>query len=861
MIRILSRPVVSLKHVDCIRRMAPRCHSTVAVESYVNDDNNSWQHEEDDEKTKREIHRLQRLRNVGILAHVDAGKTTVTERMLALAGVVRRAGSVDDGNTTTDFLPAERERGITIQSAAISFPWGWHNHSHFHYPIHEIDNMNSSDVDIHLIDTPGHVDFSVEVNRSVAVLDGAILVVDAVAGVQAQTETVWRAMTRTTSFANNNEKDHAHEPLPCLAFINKMDQEGHHFANALESLRNKLPGANPIALQLPLFRESSSSLVAIGLCKKEEMPQGKFVGVVDLVHMRAVVYPEPPGSTVEANVPTVIPLVDADSQQPLDPTCSMTQAALKGRQDVIAALANVDEIMEECYLMEEQPSNADLNAALRRATLARDVLPVLAGAALKGRGIEPLLDCVADLLPSPLDRLPPTLTQSGNQYQPTDNNNNNAPVLGHALHSQLLALAFKVVHEKNRGRVVYCRVYSGRIKDKDQLLVSSPGGESPSRVQRVGGMLELTAGGRLNQVSEICQSGEVCALVGLRDVTTGDTIRLYNKNKDQQQQPPVWLAGVAAPKPVLTVKLEAETSSEQKRLSEALEIMVMEDPSLIVEESESTTLISGLGELHIEVTLDRLRRDYGISNIRTGPPAVSYREIMTKPIMTSYEYDQTIGNNRMQASIELNLEPTNCANDHSNSSCHVLSEPKITIAPLVREYLNLDPNKGEEQLIQESEIAMALVAGCSGSLKRGPIGSNAMSNLSCEITRVEVDDLASLQPGALRATASHAIQDALKKQSDAITLTEPTMSIEITVHNDYVGTVLNDLVSNRRGTVGSVILDEENKSSHQKALVQGEVPLLEILGYANELRSLTGGEGVFTAEYKGHAPSHHTDTR
>jgi len=842
-----------------------RCHSTVALESYVNDDNMQYE-EPADEEAKRELYRLRRLRNVGILAHVDAGKTTVTERMLALAGVVRQAGSVDDGNTTTDFLPAERERGITIQSAAISFPWGWHNHSHFHYPtISKIEMNSSSDVDIHLIDTPGHVDFSVEVNRSVAVLDGAILVVDAVAGVQAQTETVWRAMTRTTMLADKNEEDHAHEPLPCVAFVNKMDQEGHHFANALESLRNKLPGANPISLQLPLFRcelsatgnDSNDNLIAAGLCKSEEMPRGKFVGIVDLVHMRAVVYPEPPGTTVEANVPTVIPLVDCETHHPLDPTCSMTQAAMKGRRDLIAALANVDDFMEECYLMEEQPSNAELNAALRRATLARTILPVLAGAALKGRGIEPLLDCVADLLPSPLDRLPPSLTQSGNEDQKQDDSISKSvkPVLGHALHSELLALAFKVVHQKNRGRVVYCRVYSGRIKDKDQLLITSPGGESPSRIERVGGMLELAAGGRLNQVSEICQSGEVCALVGLRTVMTGDTIRLNKKRNNAKREPPVYLAGVAAPKPVLTVRLEAETSSEQKRLSDALEIMAMEDPSLIVEESESTTLVSGLGELHIEVTLDRLNRDYGISRVRTGPPAVAYREILMEPIVTSYNYDQTIGTNRMQAYIELKLEPTRCANDDdSNSSSRILSEPRIIIAKLVREFLNLDIEMPEDQLIQESDLANALVAGCSGSLKRGPNGSYALANLSCEITCVKVDDIASLQPGALRATAAHAIQDAMKQQQDAIALSEPTMSIEITVHNDFVGTVLNDLVTNRRGTVGNVILDEENKTSHQKALVQGEVPLVEILGYANGLRSITGGEGVFTAEYKGHAP-------
>jgi len=860
MIRIISR-VTSSTNVVLSRRII-RCHSSVAATSYVNDED--WREEADyDDDKNNEISRLRRLRNVGILAHVDAGKTTVTERMLALTGIIRRAGSVDDGNTTTDFLPAERKRGITIQSAAISFPWGWHNYAH-HHPSDKHDN---SSVDIHLIDTPGHVDFSVEVNRSVAVLDGAVLVVDASAGVQAQTETVWRAMTRTSSTSMD---DHSHEPLPCLAFINKMDKEGHNFVDAMESLRLKLPGANPMAMQLPLFRESSDGndgkLVVVGL-SNEELPQGEFVGVVDLVHMRAVLYPDPPGRSVEENVPSVIPLVDSDTQQPLDPNCSMTKTALIGRMELIASLANVDEAMEECYLMEEQPTNSELNAALRRATLARTALPVLAGAALKGRGIEPLLDGIADLLPSPLDRLPPSLTQADNQFSKRENVT--YPDLGHALHPKLLALAFKVVHQKDRGRVVYCRVYSGEIREKDQLMISSPGESSP-RVERVGAMLELTAGGRLNNAADsVCQSGEVCALVGLRTVVTGDTIQLSNKSKDQKQEDEektVFLAGVAAPKPVLKVRLEAESAAEQKRLSEVFETMVMEDPSLVLEESQSTTHLSGLGELHIEVTLDRLKSEFGFSNIWTGPPAVAYRESLTKPITTTYELNQTLGSNsenHMQAIIQLKLEQSHCnKGQDANSSCRVLSEPSITLGPAVRDYLGFDIDLSEKELVRENELARALISGCEGALKRGSLGSYAMANVSCHISSVETEDLSSLQsmPGILRATAAQAIQGVLKREKDnddgAIVLTEPTMSIEIITHNDYVGSVLNDLVSNRRGTVGNVILNENSNNSNPKALIRGEVPLVEILGYANGLRSMTGGEGIFTAEYKGHAACH-----
>eukprot|EP00548_Thalassiothrix_antarctica_P011552 CAMPEP_0194156146 /NCGR_PEP_ID=MMETSP0152-20130528/67263_1 /TAXON_ID=1049557 /ORGANISM="Thalassiothrix antarctica, Strain L6-D1" /LENGTH=856 /DNA_ID=CAMNT_0038863621 /DNA_START=88 /DNA_END=2658 /DNA_ORIENTATION=+ len=848
MIRYIARATSSTNFGLC--RYSIRCHSSIAAASYGNED---WQAEggyKDYENNN--IFRLRRLRNVGILAHVDAGKTTVTERMLELAGIINQAGSVDDGNTTTDFLPAERERGITIQSAAISFSWEWHNYNHHHLR----DRHDNSFVDIHLIDTPGHVDFSVEVNRSVAVLDGAVLVVDAAAGVQAQTETVWRAMTRASSKLAD---DHTHEPLPCIVFINKMDKEGQNFCLAMDSIRSKLPGANPIALQLPVFREFNNRndpKFVVEELNNEESPQGEFVGIVDLVHMRAILYPDPLGRSVEENVPTVIPLVESDSLQPLDQNCSMTKAAMMGRIELIASLANVDEAMEEFYLMEVPPTSSELNAALRRATLTRAALPVLAGTALKGRGIEPLLDGIVDLLPSPLDRLPPSLVQADNQISKREDIT--YPGLGHALHSKLLAFAFKVVHQKDRGRVVFCRVYSGEIRKGDQLMISSPGETSP-RVERVGAMLELTAGGRLNNAADnFYQSGEVCALVGLRTVLTGDTIQLSTSSryKREEEEELVFLAGVTAPKPVLKVRLEAESAAEQRRLSDVLEIMVTEDPSLVVEESQSTTHISGLGELHIEVTLDRLKTDFGFSNIWTGPPVVAYRESLTKSIMTIYELDKTLGNTsrkHMQAVIQLELEPTHC-----DRSCAMLSEPIITLGPVVRDFLGFDSKLSEEELVAENELARALILGCEGALKRGPLGSYAMANLSCHISNVEAD-LSSLKemPGILRATAAQAIQEVLKQKKDdkdeTIVLKEPTMSIEIIIHNDYVGSVLNDLVTNRRGTVGNVILDENSNNNNSKALIQGEVPLVEILGYANGLRSMTGGEGAFTAEYKGHA--------
>ena len=501
-----------------------RHKSTVAVLSHHSDDDDDDDSDDAttttmDHAVRLEMQRLRHYRNVGVFAHVDAGKTTVTERMLALAGTVQRAGSVDDGNTVTDYLPAERERGITIQSAAIRFPWAWHNTPHGN------DDPANDQVMIALIDTPGHVDFSVEVNRSVAVLDGAVLVVDAVAGVQAQTETVWRAMTQTmgsivrdhfnSSILEEDEEwaaglhfgdgqstpfDHdychshhgacLHEPLPCLAVINKMDKVGHNFGLAVKSLRNKLPGANPIPMQIPLFCNNSNNalqalsehadplrhLVALnpwqtGKTSRKSTSSssttssfstttGEFVGVVDLVHMRAIIWPDVPSqsvASVEACAPRVVSLS-------LDRDCVVTQTAKQARADMMAALAEVDDVMEEYFLLEQEPTNAELRQALRRATLQHKALPVLAAAALRGKGIEPCLDAIADLLPSPLDRQPPSLTYWNNN----DNNNRGGNVdkvasdfeivqgdkehvtLGHSLHPSALAFAFKVLHMKGR---------------------------------------------------------------------------------------------------------------------------------------------------------------------------------------------------------------------------------------------------------------------------------------------------------------------------------------------------------------------------------------------------------------------------
>ena len=861
------------------RTAVSSCLSSAALESSENQTTRNTVEHQYSASLASQVERLKRIRNVGILAHVDAGKTTVTERMLALAGVVHRAGSVDTGDTVTDFLPAERERGITIQSAAISFEW-----------------KTKDNVTVHLIDTPGHVDFSVEVNRSVAVLDGAVLVVDAVAGVQAQTETVWRALRRPwvhSFFTNNHLEDkddshdidvYDHEPLPCLALVNKMDKDGSHFGNAIQSLKNKLQGANPIPIQIPLFWTSNlpppkqgesfdfNNIVAVPINQKNSQ-EGSFVGTLDLVNLRLIVWPDVPMSSV-GNIEQCSPMVfKLDSSHE-----HLLQAAKRARTDLIAALADVDETMADYFLMEDDPPNTEIHHALRRATLSRKALPVLASAALRGKGVEPVLDAVADFLPHPLDRMPPALLQLDHATENDDKKNKkkqkkakaeNTSVgtkyaLGHPLHPSLLAMAFKVIHMKGRGgsgdgRVVFARVYSGKLQTRDtvkcitpvmQKQMSDTSHHSKPRVERIGAMLEL-AGGRFDNLEDgICYSGDVCALVGLKTVVTGDTILLQETAKHSKVTQNVCLAGVAAPRPVLTVRLEVENSQEEAKLSHALACLTVEDPSLVVEQTESTTLLSGLGELHIEVTADRLMREYGIA-VSIGAPSVAYRETVTQAVETDglYQYDRTIGGTRLEGSVHLRLEPMEAA---LNSHVLTLQDPVVVLGPQARSFLEVDPDDEEDEIIYTSEVAKALIAGLQGALRRGALGPYALGNVKCTVINVDAKGgLSSLQalPGSIRAAAANAVTNLLSRFArTSCSVMEPTMSVEVTAPSSMVGSILSDL-NTRRGLIGDVVLGD---NAHSKTLIRADVPLAEILGYAGSLRSLTGGEATFTAEYKGH---------
>jgi elongation factor G len=589
------------------------------------------------------------------------------------------------------------------------------------------------------------------------------------------------------------------------------------------------------------------------------------------------------------------------------------EAAIQSRAKLISRLAEVDAEMEDLFLNEVEPSSAQILAALRRATLRHEILPVLAGAALKGKGVEPVLDAISHYLPSPLDRMPPALISSYSlssstttktkrkqqtqkkklQTTSTDESTDGNIKLGHPLHPSLLAMAFKVVHMKGRGgsgdgRVVFARVYSGKLQTKDTVRCITPSLYNPSisedhsssnnnknttnggsklRQERVGAMLEL-AGGRFDNLEDgVCRSGEVCALVGLKTVATGDTLLLASEMNNAIDNL-VCLAGVASPKPVLTIRLEAESSEQQGKLSKALQCLAVEDPSLRVEETGSATLLSGLGELHMEVTIDRLKRDFGLEGVTFGKPAVSYRETILERIETNgfFKYDRTVGGTRLEASVHLILEPLSSddgeasdAMESSSTPCRAvtLQDPIVEIGPAARKFMKVDECAPEAELMYLSDVSKGLISGIKGALRRGAIGPFSMGNVKCTVVNVDAEGgIKSLEvlPGAIRAAAANAIAFLLSSSKDFVSVLEPIMALEVTVPGKMVGPILSDL-NTRRGSIGEIILGDEttNDPDQAKAIIRGDVPLAEILGYATALRSLTGGEGTFTAEYVGHA--------
>jgi len=701
----------------------------------------------------------ERIRNIGIVAHIDAGKTTTSEHMLFLCGETSSVGRVDTGDTVMDFLPQERERGITIQAAAISFKW--------------------KDYNINLIDTPGHVDFTIEVERSARVLDGAVVIIDAVSGVQAQTRTVWRQTRK--------------QGLPSLAFVNKMDRDGASFDRAILSLKSKL-GANAVPLQLPVGSDSI------------------FSGVIDLLTLTKVVWEgnsnsNTSGTSRTPQRPKVSKLAEDDEDY---------ERAIAARQVMIESIAECDDVLMELYLSntEKEIETKHLLSALRRTCLQGSLVPALCGASLRGKGVEPLLDAVLAFLPSPLDRPPARAIDSKGQVKmiPPDS-------------KELCAMAFKVVHDAARGPLVYVRTFAGTLSSKQVLYNSTKGAK-----ERLNQLL-LVSADDLDGIAEI-GPGNVACIVGLKHTVTGDT--LVN---DRSPLHTYVLDGLTIPKPVFSISIEPEKSSQQADLEAALAILSTEDPSLTVEINAESgqTLLRGIGELHLEIVCDKLKRQFNIE-VATGETYVAYRESLDADSFGSsksssrYVYDRTVNAvKRLFAALTFEVEALGTSDD-----------PVFGIAE-------------EAKAILTSDEHVALLDGIKGALSRGPKGFPVVG-VKVIVTGVERDT--DTTPGAIRACAAVFIDQLMRGEHHA--LLEPIMDLEIELPVQFVGDVLSDLTVKRRAQVKEVLAagsDEERGGTGTKSsTIMAQVPLASMLGYASSIRSLTQGEGSFSLEFCKYSP-------
>ncbi|KAL8203728.1 UNVERIFIED_CONTAM: G elongation factor, mitochondrial 2 [Gekko kuhli] len=692
---------------------------------------------------------VSKIRNIGIMAHIDAGKTTTTERMLYYSGYIRSLGDVDDGDTVTDFMAQERERGITIQSAAVTFDWAGHR--------------------INLIDTPGHVDFTLEVERSLRVLDGAVAVFDASAGVEAQSLTVWRQA----------DKHH----IPRICFLNKMDKTGASFSYAVESIEQKLK-TKPLLLQLPVGEAKS------------------FSGIVDVVTKEQVIWKSAIGLDDGKNFERK-PLKEADSPDLLKDT-------IEARTALIEQVADLDDEFAELVLGKFS-ENFDLlpadklHSAVRRVTLAHKAVPVFCGSALKNKGIQPLLDAITMYLPAPNERNYDFL-----QWYRDD----------------LCALAFKVIHDKQRGPLVFVRIYSGTMKP--QSAVYNINKSCTERMSR----LLLPFADQQIEISSLT-AGNIALTVGLKQSATGDTIvsskasamaAAQKAEKDVRSDcgqtrgvENLLLAGVEIPEPVFFCTIEPPSMARQPDLDNALACLQREDPSLKVKIDADTgqTILCGMGELHIEIIHDRIRREYGLETY-LGPLQVAYRETIQNTVQATDTLDRIIGEKRHQVTVELYLRPW----DGEWSA----------IAPVI-EYAENTCS------LLKPELREAVENGIHTSYLQGPLLGFPVQDIV--VTVHAVDANADTSPTMVSACVSRCMQKALKKAGKQIL--EPLMNLEITVGESHLGAVLGDLAQ-RRGSIQEIQSRQDNK------VVIASVPLAEMMGYSTVLRTLTSGSGTFALE-------------
>jgi elongation factor G len=667
---------------------------------------------------------LDRVRNIGIMAHIDAGKTTTTERILYYTGRTHKMGEVHEGAATMDWMAQEQERGITITSAATTAFWRDHR--------------------VNIIDTPGHVDFTVEVERSLRVLDGAVAVFDSVAGVQPQSETVWRQADKYK--------------VPRIAFINKMDRTGANFFAAVQSMRERL-GANPVPIQIPIGEEEH------------------HVGVVDLVEMKAIVYKDDLGQDFEV---TDIP-------------AELAEQAHEYHHQLIDAVSNFDDEVLAAYLEDESSVTPEMiKRGIRTGTLSDEITPVLLGSAFKNKGVQPLLDAVIDYLPSPLD-VP--------AIQGTDPKTEAELERKASLDEPFSALAFKVMSDPYVGKLTYFRVYSGKLKAGDRVLNTTTG-----KTERIGRILQMHANHR--EEREEIGAGEIAAGVGLKSTTTGDTLAI--------ESAPIVLESMTFPDPVISVAVEPKSKADQDKLGNGLARLAEEDPTFRVMTDEETgqTIISGMGELHLEIIVDRLKREFNVE-ANVGRPQVAYRETVSKPAeKIQGKFVRQTGGSGQYGDVIINLYPQEPGDGY-------VFEDKIVGGKIPKEYIK-PVNEG----IQE---AMG-----SGILAGYPV-----VDIRIELVDGSYHDVDSSER-AFKIAGSMAFKEAMKRAKPK--LLEPMMAVEVTTPEDYLGDVMGNLNS-RRGRI-------ENMSPVGNAqVVKALVPLSEMFGYATDLRSMSQGRADFSMQF------------
>jgi elongation factor G len=670
---------------------------------------------------------LERLRNIGIIAHIDAGKTTTTERILFYTGLTHRMGNVDDGTTVTDWMEQERERGITITAAAITCFW--------------------RDCQINIIDTPGHIDFTAEVQRSLRVLDGGVVVLDAVSGVEPQSETVWHQANRFK--------------VPRVCFVNKMDRVGAGFWRTVGMIRDRLR-AQPVAVQVPIGHESS------------------FMGVVDLIENRAILYTDDLGTTPELRE------VPAELQDQVT----------HWREALIERIAETDETLTIKYLEGEEITAGELRGALRRATVSTQLVPVLCGAALRNKGVQPLLDAIVDYLPSPREVPAITGTSPLTQLEESRPSSEDAP---------LAALAFKIVADPFAGRLAYVRVYSGVLSASKRALNATK-----DRKERAGRLLRMHA----NQREDIAaiRAGDIGAVVGFKFTFTGDTIC--------DPSHPIVLEAIRFPEPVISVVIEPRTKADQDKLSDVLQRLSEEDPTFKIKTDEETgqTIISGMGELHLEVLVDRMLREFKVE-ANVGKPQVSYRETITRPVRVEGRFVRQAAGHGQYGHVWLELEPR-------PRGTGVEFENQLAPGRIPQEYVG-----AVEEAVRESTESGVIFGYPLVDLKVALVDGSYNEEDSSEQAFKAATSIA-MRKGGMQAVP---------------TLMEPVMKIEVVAPEEFVGEIIGDLNA-RRAQIGSMELRPDGFRA-----VRSMVPLAEMFGYATDLRSMTQGRGTFTLEFDHYA--------